>query len=498
MKPKYKQMSFDTSVRNPDRFIDILKAISKFENMILDDENLLEIVSTLYKEKIVTSNKLDFSKDIKSQVIEINSSRKADGGFPAGYQARFWTYMRTLSELGFVYARYNQKFKFSEVTKAFLKGEIDESEAFSIQTIKHNRKNPYRNVLNDFNFFRFILTILLKKEKLTYEEFIIATFSKNGDIEEFLKLIENNDFSDYEKVYQFLQKEYKVTSKFQTIINDYPDVVIRLFIISGFITIQYKGKKFIELNKNNLNYIKELLKIEFNFSEEEKRDAKLYFKKMDKDFNKFFALIKKYRTPQIKDYTNKLLTLIEEYKISEEIIIKALKNLDRSYKEIEEFREISKPLKFEFFIAILIALKYKDKFEIKPNYKIDHIGKPYSFAPGNMGDIEVFSDNLYWLIEVSLIKNKTQQLNYETTSLIRHLNKVKNKEKYLSFIAPYIHEDTKRFLDYSILIEKIENEKVYIKPYTIEDFINSLDNLLDDTKFYSESFIKNIKEKLCK
>ena len=65
--------------------------------------------------------------------------------------------------------------------------------------------------------------------------------------------------------------------------------------------------------------------------------------------------------------------------------------------------------------------------------------------------IEVYSKKLYWLIEVTLIRNKTQQLNSETTSVIRHFledNKINNYlSKYLSFVAPFIHQDTKEFYE---------------------------------------------------
>lgn len=36
-KPTYKQMAFETAVRNPERYIRIFKAIKDFENRILDD-----------------------------------------------------------------------------------------------------------------------------------------------------------------------------------------------------------------------------------------------------------------------------------------------------------------------------------------------------------------------------------------------------------------------------------------------------------------------------
>ena len=96
---------------------------------------------------IVSSNEIEITEntkleDIEDQVIEVNSTRRADGGFPAGYTSRFWTYMRTPSELGFVYAQYNEPFKLSAICKKLISSEIDEQEAFSIQAIKYNRKNP--------------------------------------------------------------------------------------------------------------------------------------------------------------------------------------------------------------------------------------------------------------------------------------------------------------------------------------------------------------------
>jgi hypothetical protein len=511
----YKQMAFDTSVRNPERFIDILSAIKDFEGKILDDEVLLEIVSILYLEKIVTSKEIEISdtttiEDIKDLVIKVNSSRKADGGFPEGYQSRFWTYMRTLSELGFVYTRYNQEFKLSKIAKMLINREIDEQEAFSIQAMKYNRKSPYRNVKNDFNFFKFILRILLKlkqdNKSLSYEQFIIATFNKNGDVDEFLEIIKNTKFKDYETTFEFIKNNYNITTNFNTTMKDYPDVVRRFFIIAGFITIRYSGKKFIQINENKIDYIREICNVEFELNEDEKNDEFLFFKKLN-DYTDIFLniVVYKYRKKDKIDgniYTKQLFNIIDEYQITEEIIIESIKKIGSRNTIIEEFKEIPDPLKLEFFISILIALKYGNKFSIRPNYKADHLGKPYSHAPGNIGDIEVFSKTIYWLIEVTLIKNKTQQLNNETTSVIRHL--FSNEEfsnhfiKYLSFIAPKIHLDTKRFFDYQIVQSRIEKNKIYIKPYSIEEFIKIVSNLnaLEDMQNYTKEIIEDFKKKL--
>ena len=81
----------------------------------------------------------------------MNSTLCADGGFPQGYQSRFWTYVRTLSEMGFVLAQYGQPLQFSEISLKLINNEIDEQEAFSIQAMKYKRRSPYRNVSNYFN-----------------------------------------------------------------------------------------------------------------------------------------------------------------------------------------------------------------------------------------------------------------------------------------------------------------------------------------------------------
>ena len=515
--PTYKQMAFDTAVRNPERYINILTVVKDFEGEILDDNTLLNIVSTLYLEKVVTSKEISIDEnttisDIRDLVIQVNGSRNADGGFPKGYQSRFWTYMRALSELGFVFARYNQEFKLSKIAKRLIDREIDEQEAFSIQAIKYNRKSPYRNVSNDFNFFKFILKVLIKlkeaNKSLSYEQFIVATFSKDGNIENFLKIIENNKFKDYDTAFEFIKKNYSLTTNYETTMQDYPDVVRRFFIISGFITIKYSGKKFIQINENKLDYIKEICNIDFNLTDDEKNDENLFFQKFESCTDIFLDLLDKYRKQDkiIGDiYTKQLYNIIKDYNITEDVIIKSIENIEKVGSKttiIEEFKEIPKPLKLEFFISILIALKYKSHFIIRPNYKADHIGKPYSHAPGNTGDIEVFSKTIYWLIEVTLIRNKTQQLNHETTSVIRHL--FSNDEfanhfiKYLSFIAPQVHQDTQEFFDYQIVKSKNDTHHIYIKPYSIREFIDVISNsdILDDMNKYTQKVIEDFRSKL--
>jgi hypothetical protein len=302
-----------------------------------------------------------------------------------------------------------------------------------------------------------------------------------------------------------VKKEYKVNTKFKTITQDYPDVVRRIFIISGFTTIRFIGKKLIQINESKLKYIEKLLKFEFKLTEEEKAEPLNYFDKLDTQNKALLDLIQGARKEDIIDgeqYVNKIFTIIDNYKIDEEVILESIVKIGSKSTVIEEFKEIPEPLKLEFFISILIALKYGKQYAIRPNYKADHIGKPYSHAPGNKGDIEIFSNDIYWLIEVTLIRNKTQQLNHETANVIRHL--YSNEEfsdrliKYLSFVAPIIHKDVRAFFDYSIVKSRSNKYEVNIKPYDLQNFVKvtQASENFDDMRNYTNGVVEEFRNNL--
>ena len=507
---KFKQVTFDSAIRNPERYIGILECIKDFEGLVLDDKNLLKIVSKLYLEGIVSSDKIVIEEnttieDIQDLVIEVNATKRAIGGFPSGYASRFHHYTWLPKELGFVYARYNEPFLFSEIGRMFVDKELAEQEAFSIQAMKYNSKSPFRKNNNDYNFFKFIINVLLKKSRISYEQFIVATFSKTGDVDEFIKIIEEYNFNSPDESYEYLKTNGYNVTKFDTATKTYPDVLRRVLIISGFISIRYIGKRMIELNENKREYIKELLSVDFNLSEEQKRKPKKYFKVLNSHNEEYLSVVYKYRDEDKIDgnlYLNKIFNIIEEYKINEEIIVESIKKIGSRSSVIDEFSEIPDPLKLEFYISILIALKYGKEYAIRPNYKADHIGKPYSHAPGNKGDIEIFSNDVYWLIEVTLIRNKTQQLNHETANVIRHLYSNTEFEdriiKYLSFIAPIIHEDVREFFNFSIVKSISNNYEVNIKPYNLDDFINvtNASENFEDMRGYTNHVIDSFKNNL--
>jgi hypothetical protein len=246
------------------------------------------------------------------------------------------------------------------------------------------------------------------------------------------------------------------------------------------------------------------LEFDFKLTEEEKNIPFKYFKKLDTQNEKLLKLVLESREEDFIDgeeYTNKIFSIIRDYEIDEEVVLESIAKIGTRSTVIDEFKEIPAPLKLEFFISILIALKHGKQFAIRPNYKADHIGKPYSHAPGNKGDIEIFSKEIYWLIEVTLIRNKTQQLNNETANIIRHLSNEEFEDRlirFLSFVATIIHQDVKEFFDFSIVKNMSGEYDVSIKPYNLEEFVEVTKdgNNFDDMRNYTNNVIEVFKNNL--
>lgn len=506
--PEYKELNFDTALRNPERLKNVLELIKEYENLKLNDDNLLDIVSKMYISGLVTSDDFDLrylptDEKIKQRIIEINRSRNADGGFPKGYQSRFWTYMRTLSEFGFVYARYNEKLLIGDVGHKLIENKIDAQEAFALQSMKYNWKSPYRNVSNDYNYFKFIIKVLReldkKKKKLNYNQFVLSLFSKEDDPNEFIDLITKNTFATENSVYEYLKSIYGRLNAETTVLKDYPDTVIRMLRLTGFVNIVNEGILLIELNNDMSKFIDYFIDKTYVVDNSEKEIAINYFNKINIVSDDELSIIKKNRQTnvEIMDYNFVLNRIVKDYKFDENSIIEYINNIGLKNRN-KEFKYIDYPLQFEFFLSILLYLVYGDEYSIKPNYKTDAYGMPISHAPGKCGDIEIVGNHKYWLLEVSLIRNKAQQLNNETANLFRHISDSPWAEKYMSFVAPVVHEDTYKFFNALIIdyIKEYKNNNFNAKCYKTEELISECltKSVFEDMKKNTIDYKKSLLE----
>lgn len=517
-KRKYKQMSLEVAVRNPERYLQLLRIFNEFDGKDLNDAGILDIYTSLYLKGFLNFNGQSTDELTKTEILSkiVNEIRhNNEWGYPTGYQAAFTRYLKTLSEFGFIYAQYNQPLKISEIGKALCEGKLSLSDAFAVQSLRFWRKSPYRRVLNDFNYFDFIYNVLIALKqagkKLSYTQFMLSLFSDNGDVKEFLDTISKNKFgTDMDLAYQFVMDNYSEVddlhakaAKQQSCFGDYGNTVFRVLQLTGFINVEYSGTILISLNTNRIDFLRELKSLGFELDESEKEDEYSYFIKIGSYFKELENIVEKYKEKldySTTEYNKKLPGIVSSYGLTKEVVAQNLLDVSNGQKSRgDAFWYMQAPLKFEFLLTLFIYLCNGDNFEYRPNYKCDDYGIPYSHAPGNVGDIEVFNESTYWLIEATLIRNKTQQLNNETINLIRHINANAKGVKYLELVAPYIHEDTDLMLRTASLVAMIDKKgKFYSRAVSTEDFINlaKKNKELENIKKYTESTFAHIKQLL--
>ncbi len=513
-KRQYKQMALEVAVRNPERYEGILSTFEKNEGIVLNDNGILEAYSQLYLDSVVTTSKM--SKSSVKTWIKANLSHNNEWGFPTGYQAAFTRYLKTLSEFGFIYAQYNQELRLSPIAKAVVNGRISLSEAFAVQSMRFWRKSPYRRVLNDFNFFEFIIDSIIELKKrnksLSISQFNVGLFSDDGNVDEFLQLLKENKIGDSEeKAYDLVKHLYESkedhakVSMMNTAFRDYGNTVFRVLQLTGFITVDYKGVLMLSPNKNRMKFYKALKSQHFCLSEESKEDEMLYFNEIgsfDQELENTVLSYREEKERSTENYNSKICDVIKSYHLEQSDIERMLMKIAiEDTKGSDCFWFIQVPVKLEFLLTLYAYCVFGDRFTYKPNFICDEAGIPYSHAPGNIGDIEIFGGSIYWLIEATLIRSKTQQVNNETVNLFRHLNESKKEDCYLTLVAPYIHDDTRLIFKVASLITMLQSKKngLCSDCQSIEGFFNHLKSgkYFPFVKVKTKLFIDELKAKLC-
>lgn len=515
----YKQMALEVAVRNPERYEGILQTFAKFEEETLNDEGILKIYTQLYLDNVVTSEALkdeDLTAEYLRKWIVANNSHNNEWGFPTGYQAAFTRYLKTLSEFGFIYAQYNQELRLSPIAKALVNGKITLSEAFAIQSTRFWRKSPYRRVLNDFNFFRFIIDSIIERDKkghrLSYNQFLVGLFSDDGNVNNYIKLLDENKIGADQnlaydlvyKLYNEVDAEHAKISKMASAFRDYGNTVFRVLQLTGFITVDYMGILMLSPNKNRIPFYNALKNEGITIPESAKEDEEEYFELIGAFDSNMEALVRTYREEEdhsTAEYNLKIPKIIKSYGLNRVSIEQALVKVSSGDKRGKDnFWFIQDPVKFEFLLTLFVYSYYGDKFVYKPNYICDEAGIPYSHAPGNIGDIEIYNHDKYWLIEATLIRAKTQQVNNETVNLFRHIDESKEGDKYLTLVAPYIHNDTRLIFNVASVVTLMGKHELKLSStsQTTSDFVESVksSDYFVMAKGNSIAFISDLKKTL--
>ncbi|MEI7452510.1 MAG: AlwI family type II restriction endonuclease [Candidatus Falkowbacteria bacterium] len=496
MKSEYKPLLFTTTVRNPERIKLFLTVLKKYNNDILTNDLAEKIEGDLIrfglyrpiKVSQIIKNKFKNSENLTNEevldVLADNPQDHKEAGFKKGWASRFDTHFKIAKELGFVFYRMDESIKFSDIGLKFADNEHPEFEqqAFLNAFVKYQSNNPFRRVLNE-NVPLVLLLSVIKKIDNDKE------YNDSGISRLELPLILCWRGNDAESLYQKI-KEIRTKYKYQpssevileicdeliggrhnsqkdkTIMSELPDEFIRKMRLTGLITIRGYGK-FIDLNK------KELAKIDYVISKyssyEKYDDEESYFNHLAEIDEELLSLGQAGKT-NIEEENKLLSQWVKHYewqKIKEEIL--SLTKTNFSSKD-EVLKFIPAPLRLEFLISLAVLNKYP-LIKIVPNYISDDSGLPSSHAPGNNADIECYEGEHCSLLEVTLL-NGTVQVNREMPPISRHLSesKLRNNQSVSFFIAPKIHADTIKWIEF---IEY--KDKLTIFAFSIEEFILKLE-----------------------
>ncbi len=505
---EYKPLLFTTTVRNPERFKGMLAVLKNYDEEILTNELAEEVAGELIKIGIYRPMKV--SREVKDKweegqplsaediikILQDNPQDHKEAGFDHGWVSRFDTWFKLAKELGFVYYEMNIPIEFSKIGLKLADTEHPEFEqqAFLNAFAKYQRNNPLRRVSNE-NVPLILLLQVIKKIN-DDQDFNDAGITKL-EVPLFLTWRDDNADALYEKIkeirtrfgyepsWEVILKEVDeltggrhASMPDKTIMVEYVDDFLRKMRLTGLITIRGFGR-FIDLNK------KELAKIDYvleTYSKYEKySNEKDYFKYISSIDEHLISIERVYETNVVEE--NKLLQKWATH-FSWEIIKREILKLTTSSPTStdEVLSLIPSPLRLEFLTSLAILNKIPS-VTVKPNYISDDEGLPSSHAPGNGADIECCEKEKYTLLEVTLL-NGVVQVQREMPPISRHLEdfRIKHKDVVTLFIAPVIHEDTKRWVSF---IKHKDDLDIY--NFSISDFVNKLDGGVEELNMLAKS-----------
>ncbi len=511
----YKCFSINTTIRSARRILDFLVLLDEnFNGKIFDKETknifYIELLKKgIYRPNNSTKNimdKYELGQDLSYEEVTylIEKNEQATGN-----SGRVMTQLRTLKDLGFLDFKklgVNNQIQITELGYELLNGYTPDVYTKSliglqanspIRSNMYNQSRPFLNTIftiRDVNQYQ--IDIGEKPSGITLYEFgvFILTLKDctyQNAVNEIIKYRKTYRFSkNRQHLQQYINSLGLLDMKYDNYIREYPDEVFRKFEMTGLLV------------KNRFNYIN----INTYENEKIKQILEMYdgyrwnqFKTKEEYYDYLYSVVLPWDktsnlTRVVKDKAKYLeLSIDEGWSLQEQA-----KQLDDQYysslfnntvmqldlsdiefeinllltgetgSKIKKIKDISDPIKLEWLIAAFLLKNYNE-INVKPNLILDNYGYPISHAPGRVADIELVSIDSYGTIEVTMIKNRTQQLNAETTTVTRHLlsKKINNKSIFGVLVAPYIHEDIIRYFKF----ESKENS-IPIIPINFKGFIN--------------------------
>ena len=453
-------------------------------------------------------------------LLENTITAHKDRGWKGGWESRIHTQFNFLNELGFVRVVKGEKIVISKNGKLMIheysngypiEDSYDESfeqSAFLNAFSKYQVNNPYRSNTIEVNFFPLVLNVInyldekyqrpgISKQDLPF----IITWG-NDDYQTLAEYIYQfrNKFSystSDELVYEYAMnllddstpndtiapatkafiEQKKRDYKFDKIISETPDEVIRKLRLTMLISLRGAGR-FIDINKNELAKIKHVLAT-YSSNIEFDDDVQKYLEYMGEIDNSLMFVSDAPESQEAKDA--KEVTIEKwakeyDWTFLKEEMVNSVEKRPSSHLILKYVKETAR---LEFLSAIVIK-KALPKLKVVANYKADDQGIPFNTASGGKknqigADIDVFEENIHAILEPTISKQRSFQVEHELPSIRNHVLGIANKdveegnnfkEWFSLFIASNITRDVG---DQVALIKQTNGVEIY--PWDIKDFV---------------------------
>ncbi len=164
----------------------------------------------------------------------------------------------------------------------------------------------------------------------------------------------------------------------------------------------------------------------------------------------------------------------------EELIKEIGVTVTKKVSENKILDQIDKPTRMEFLVSIVMKKAMVNAI-VKPNYKFDDEGVPFSHASGNNADIVVNDRGIWANIEPTISNARSFQAEHEISSIVEHLFKdidtTGDKKRFAIFIAPKMQPAAVDRIEFARMMQKVN-----IYAWESDDFVKfsqsvSLENL---------------------
>ena len=448
-------------------------------------------------------------------------------GYMYGWASRFSTQVQLINEFGFGLVEPGKKIEVSPIGNLLIKhyyngkriednyDENAEFSAFLMAFSKYQINNPWRANTVKMNLLSFFLrSVKLINEKyngkgLSIYELPFFICWSNNNHEQFVEYIikfrkkygiQNvSDEIRYKYCMQLLDDSYsepvfkeasdefidkkKKDYKSEKLLKESPDELLRKLRLTQVVSLRGSGY-FVDLNNLEIEKINHIIaQYSDNKDFDTTTDLLEYMEYMSSIDSKLSFEDKIFTDEQIlkrEDLLQKTLSKWATEMEWDELVKEMGVTVSKKTSENKILHQIDKPTRMEFLVSIVMKKAMKSAI-VKPNYKFDDEGIPFSHAGGNNADIVVNDRGIWANVEPTISSARAFQAEHEISSIEDHLfNDIEatgDKNRFALFIAPKVQAAAVSRIEFARIMQNID-----IYAWESDDFVKfsqSIKSLID-------------------